>query len=69
MKGWEGNERNVPWVAWDEDFWKAKDVDAFFGGVVDDGDCFCDGALEVKPDRLCLDGAETDAFGHCYKAW
>jgi len=55
-----------PWVAWDPDFWKAEDVDSFLAGVFNYFDGFGDCALKVEPDWLCLNGAETDRFGHCF---
>lgn len=60
--GRRGERRDLPRVAGDEDFGETEHVDAFLAGVFDDGDCFCDGAVEVEPDWFGLDGAEADRF-------
>jgi len=52
----------VPGISGEPDFREAEDVDASFASIFNKLDGFGDCALEVKPDRLCLDGADSNHF-------
>ena len=52
----------VPGISGDPDFREGEDVDASFSRVFNELYGFGDCAFEVEPDRLCLDGADSDHF-------
>jgi hypothetical protein len=52
----------VPGISRNPDFREAEDVDASFAGVFNNLDGFGNCTLEVEPDRLCLDGTDSDHF-------
>jgi len=59
----DGRGRALPWVSRDEHLWESEHIHSISTGFLDVADCLLDTALEIKPDRLSLDGSDFDG-GH-----